>query len=72
MTGLDTRLLAAHAAEDKPALVALYSEVAAAVATPTAQAYFLTHAYVYALDCGHPNRDSLRSQLQLLRAEPPI
>lgn len=63
MNTLDARLLAAHAAGDTSALVALYAEAAQQAQDEDAAAFFLTHAYVYALDVGHPDASALHAQL---------
>ena len=60
---LDDRLLAAHAAHDRAALVALYTEAAETSGDADAAGFFLTHAYVWALDLGHPAAASLRARL---------
>ncbi|WP_294224697.1 hypothetical protein [uncultured Shimia sp.] len=64
MSGLETRLLAAHVADDKMALVALYEEAAAVTDTPEAKGFFLTQAYVYALEAGHPKAAGLHQKLK--------
>ncbi|MGR3435537.1 MAG: hypothetical protein ACU0CO_11720 [Shimia sp.] len=51
MADLDARLLAAHAAGDGAALAALYAE-AAAGAEGERSWFYLTHAYVFALEAG--------------------
>lgn len=61
---LDARLLAAHAAGDKTALVALYTEAADAAEDIDAACFYLTHAYVFALDIGHPAVASLHTRLK--------
>ncbi|MCB1343038.1 MAG: hypothetical protein KDK24_18610 [Pseudooceanicola sp.] len=60
---LDDRLLTAHAAGDRAALVALYTEAAETAADANAAGFFLTHAYVWALELGHPDAAALRSRL---------
>jgi hypothetical protein len=64
MTPLETRLLDAHEREDKPALVALYTEAADAAAEEVAKGFYLTHAYVFALEVGAPEAKSLRQRLR--------
>ena len=59
---LDSRLLAAHARGDIAALVRLYAE-AAEHAAEEARGFFLTQAYVYALESGHPAAPDLRAAL---------
>lgn len=63
MNDLDARLLAAHAAHDQSALVRLYAEAADQAANETAAGFYLTHAYVFALEMGHPDAAILRARL---------
>lgn len=63
MDDLDTRLLAAHDRDDKPALVALYSRAADRANDVDAECFFLTHAYVFALELGHPATELLHLRL---------
>ncbi|MDU9003413.1 hypothetical protein [Sedimentitalea todarodis] len=63
MSELDARLLAAHAARDHRALVALYREAAETADTPEAAGFYLTHAYVFALEQDHPAAPDLRARL---------
>ena len=63
MTPLDEWLLEAHERDDKPALVALYSEAAEAANSEEAQGFYLTHAYVFALDIGAAEAPALRQRL---------
>ena len=49
---LDKDLIAAHARGDVNSLVELYREAAQAANTEEARAFYLTHAYVFALDGG--------------------
>ena len=69
MSDLEARLRAAHAASDKQALVTLYAEATTAVKTPEAQGFFLTQAYVYALETGHPKADELHQRLKTMGRE---
>jgi len=64
MSGLEARLLAAHSEGEKQALVTLYEEAATAAKTPEAQGFFLTQAYVYALETGHPKAADLHLRLK--------
>ena len=66
MTDLQSRLLAAHARDDRPALVELYTEAADAAADVDAVCFFLTHAYIFALEVDDASVESL---YQRLRAE---
>ena len=63
MPDLHDRLMAAHAANDIGALVALYSEAADASADDNSRAFFLTHAYVFALEMAHPKTATLKARL---------
>jgi hypothetical protein len=63
MNDLNDRLLAAHRVYDQPALVALYTEAAAVADEPDAKGFYLTQAYVYALELGHPDAPALRADL---------
>ena len=60
---LQPRLLAAHAADDKAALVTLYGEAAEGAHDIDAACFFLTHAYVYALDVGDDRARTLHTRL---------
>lgn len=64
---LDAALLAAHADEDRAALVTLYTQaadMAGAAGDHDAMCFFLTHAYVYALETGAPVADDLHARLK--------
>ncbi|MEM7643859.1 MAG: hypothetical protein AAF366_15205 [Pseudomonadota bacterium] len=58
----DAAILAAHAAGDRARLVTLYAAAADARAGD-ARAFFLTHAWVFALEAGDPRADDLRQAL---------
>ena len=63
---LQARLLAAHTAGDMAALVTLYAEAGencAAEGNIDAAAFYLTHAYIYALDLGDVRADALHARL---------
>lgn len=66
MNDLDAQLLAAHAEADAAALVTLYAQASDMAAHLQAKRFFLTHAYVYALELGHPDVATLKSRLNLL------
>jgi hypothetical protein len=68
MTSLDNRLLAAHAVSDTGALIALYTEAAAAAAR-NAAGFYLTQAYIYALELDHSDAASLRARLVAMGRE---
>ncbi|TMV06452.1 hypothetical protein FGK63_15005 [Ruegeria sediminis] len=69
MSDLNTRLLAAHEAGDRAALVELYEEAANAAADETACGFYLTHAYVFALEAGLPQAAALRARLVAMGRE---
>ena len=66
---LDEALLGAHAAGDRAALVTLYAK--AADGSSDAAAFYLTQAYVFALEIGDARAQALRARLVALRAEVP-
>lgn len=72
MSALDQQLLAAHAAEDKPALVALYQAAAEASTEEEAAAFYLTHAHVFAMEINHPDAARLRQRLVDQGREEPL
>lgn len=49
---LNADILAAHAAQDKVALVGLYAQASERVTNQSECAFFLTQAYIFALDAG--------------------
>lgn len=69
MSDLDARLLDAHMAGDRRALVALYRQAADAARQADARGFYLTHAYVYALEIGHPEIGALRNRLKEMGRE---
>ena len=69
MNDLDARLLAAHAADDRAALIALYTEAADTATDETATGFYLTHAYVFALEAGDPRTADLRARLVAMGRE---
>lgn len=66
---LDAALLAAHEAGDRRGLITLYAEAANAN-TGVAAAFYLTHAYVFALEAGDSRVHVLRARLVALGSEP--
>jgi hypothetical protein len=64
MRALDAALVHAHEAGDRAALVRLYSEAAGAVSDRGAAAFFLTQAYVFALEAGMPEAAGLCARLR--------
>ena len=71
MTDLDAALLAAHEAGDGRALVTLYQQAAAQAADIDAACFYLTHAFVFALEAGHPDVSLIRARLIAEGREPP-
>lgn len=71
VSDLQTRLLKAHAQDDRLALVGLYEEAAETAREIGARCFFLTHAYVFALDAGDKRALALREALIAEGREPP-
>ena len=69
MKDLEARLLAAHAREDRSALVDLYAEAADNAPSEDAAGFYLTHAYVFALEMGHARAPALRARLVAMGRE---
>ncbi|WP_299504887.1 hypothetical protein [uncultured Roseobacter sp.] len=63
MTSLDAQLLAAHDAGDQRALIDLYREAADRTEDADACGFYLTQAFIYALEAGAPEVDGLRQRL---------
>nr|WP_172296250.1 hypothetical protein [Pseudoruegeria sp. HB172150] len=71
---LEDRILAAHAANDLRALVDCYERAAGgleASGKSDESCFFLTHAYVFALDAGDPRAAELRARLVAQGRETP-
>ena len=66
---LETALLDAHARGDRAALVPLYTVAADQADSEDAQAFFLTHAMVFALEIGAPEANDLRQRLASMGRE---
>ncbi|SDJ24435.1 hypothetical protein [Lutimaribacter saemankumensis] len=64
MTDLDQRLLAAHARDDRHALIGLYAEAGEAANDIDAACFYLTHAYIFALEAGAPEAAPLHARLK--------
>jgi hypothetical protein len=60
---LDERILAAHRSGEREALAGLYAEAARAPGDEDARAFFLTQAWVLALEAGAPSAEELRRTL---------
>ncbi|KIN66508.1 hypothetical protein [Sulfitobacter donghicola] len=63
MITLHTLMLEAHAADDKGALIGLYTQAADRADDVDAECFFLTHAYVFALEAADPRAQDLRARL---------
>ena len=63
---LHAAMLAAHAAGDLKALTRLYAAAADRTGDPDEAAFFLTQAYVFALDAGAPEADDLHARLKAI------
>ena len=63
MNDLQTRLLDAHARDDRAALVRLYTEAADTANDIDAACFFLTHAYIFGLELDHPDVRVLHARL---------
>lgn len=64
MSDLDQRLLAAHARDDRQALIRLYAEAGDIAPDIDAACFYLTHAYVFALEAGAPEAADLHARLR--------
>lgn len=71
MTSLDAQLLAAHEANNRPELVRLYTQASEVSEDEDARGFYLTHAFVYALDAGMQEAMDLQKQLIELGREDP-
>ena len=63
MTDLDTRMITAHEANDRMALIRLYAEAAEGANDLEASCFYLTHAYVFALEAGAAQAQDLHARL---------
>ncbi len=61
---LHAAILAAHGADNKRALVDLYSQAANQADTLDAACFFLTQAHVFALETNHPATPQIHAQLK--------
>ena len=61
---LDEHLLDAHAKGNTSALVDLYTQAAKQSTQTDAHYFFLTQAYIFALDCGAVQAETLARQLK--------
>lgn len=60
---LNQAILDAHAKDDRPGLVGLYSMAADQTEDTDTACFFLTQAYVFALEANHADTASLKKQL---------
>ena len=61
---LDRALLDAHARDDRSALVGLYTQAADVANDRDAACFYLTHAYVFALERGDARAPDLHARLK--------
>ncbi|MCT4558466.1 MAG: hypothetical protein N4A61_10450 [Pelagimonas sp.] len=64
MSTLEARLLEAHARDDRAALVELYTEAGDSTSDDRARYFYLTHAFVFALELGDPRAAPLHQRLK--------
>ena len=72
MNTIDGQLLAAHAAGDTDALIDLYHAAAKHADTEEARGFYLTHAFIFALEAGDPRSVELRAVLIDMGRESPL
>ena len=72
MSALQSRFLEAQASGDAASLVSLYTDASDTAATEEASGFFLTHAYVYALEAGLDKADALRMRLIAMGRDTPL
>ncbi len=75
MQDLNAQLLQAHEADDHNALVSLYAQVAdqcEAAQDVEATCFYLTQAFVFALDSDHPEARELNRRLVAYGREVPL
>ncbi len=63
MSDLDDAMLEAHANADGRRLVALYTQAADQARDLDAACFYLTHAYIFALELGAPQVAALHGRL---------
>ncbi len=66
MSDLDARLLEAHERDDRAALISLYAEAADQAKDEVASSFYLTHAFVFALEAGDARAGNLRARLKAM------
>ena len=72
MNDLDAALLAAHATGEITNLIRLYATAAEATDALEQAAFYLTHAYVFALEAGDPAADTLHQRLIEMGRDVPL
>jgi len=68
-SALDAKLLEAHAQDDRPALISLYLKAAEAAECDEAAGFYLTHAYVFALEAGAACTPDIKARLVAMGRE---
>ena len=63
MNDLNATILDAHARDDRRVLVGLYTRAADRAEAVDEECFFLTYAYIYALEIGHPEAGTLKARL---------
>ncbi len=63
-TDLHTQILRAHDTGDQTALITLYTLAADQSEDVDAECFFLTYAYIFALELGHSATDELAARLK--------
>jgi hypothetical protein len=63
MTDLDSAMIHAHETGDRAALISLYTQAADRANTLDAACFFLTHAYIFALEAGALEAAHLHARL---------
>ncbi|WP_273498934.1 hypothetical protein [Lentibacter algarum] len=64
MSELQTRLLSAHEKDDRKGLIAFYTEAADQSNDMIERSFFLTHAFVFALEAGDMRAPLLHDRLR--------
>ncbi len=63
MSDLNATILDAHARDDRRALVRLYTKAAEGAEGVDEACFFLTYAYIFALEMAHPAAGDLKTRL---------
>ena len=63
MKELDRAMISAHEVGDRRALIKLYAQAADSVNDLDASCFYLTHAYVFALEAGAREAQTLHARL---------